>query len=238
METEETNTNTSIKTVKEGLYLVIDPSLNQIELLTKLDLALQGGVSMVQIWDHWPSEIDKNQIIQFICNLCHNYEVPVFINNDWTLIAHLPLDGVHFDRAPNNLSEIKAKLNQDFLIGITCTNNLKIVRWAEEEKIDYISFCSIFPSSTSTSCELVNFKTIEEARKITSIPLFLAGGIQKSNLYRLKDLNYDGIALVSGIMSAANPAAVTQDYITHLKEHRETRHGVTKSHKLNKRDTE
>lgn len=219
MQSEEIKTNTTIKTIKGGLYLVLDPSLNQTELLTKLDLALYGGISMVQIWDHWPSENNKKEIIHLICNLCHNYEVPVLINNEWELLYDLPLDGVHFDAIPNNLTAIKVKLNKEFLIGITCNNELEDIHWAEKQQIDYISFCSIFPSSTSTSCELVDFKTIEEAREITSIPLFLAGGIQESNLHSLKNLDYDGIALVSGIMSATNPAQVTKNYIAHLRKH-------------------
>lgn len=220
METEEIGINTPIKEVNGGLYLVVDPSLNQTELLTKLDLALYGGVSMVQIWDNWLVEINKEEVIRSICNLCRNYDVPVLINNEWELTNHLPLDGVHFDKVPHNLDEIKLKIQKPLLIGITCNNDLGDIKWAEEQQIDYISFCSIFSSSTSTSCELVNFKTIEEAKKITTIPLYLAGGIQESNLHLLKDLNYDGIALVSGIMSAVNPVKVTKKYLAEIKKHK------------------
>lgn len=220
METEEVEANKPIKKVKGGLYLIVDPSLNQTELLEKLELALYGGVSMVQIWDHWSAEINKEEVIRLICNLCQNYNVPVLINNEWELINRLPLDGVHFDKAPDNLDEIKSKIQKPVLIGITCNNELTTIRWAEEQQIDYISFCSIFPSSTSTSCELVDFKTIEEAKRITNIPLYLAGGIQEANLHLLKDVDYDGIALVSGIMSAVNPEKVTQKYITEINRHK------------------
>jgi thiamine-phosphate pyrophosphorylase len=195
-----------------GLYLVIDPSMEEDALFEKLEQVLQEGISVVQLWDHWPLGIQKERIIKMICDLCHRYEVPVLINNEWELLNSLPLDGVHFDFIPANYNQIKQRLPKGFLAGLTCNNDLSVVEWAEKNNLDYISFCSIFPSSTSTSCELVSFDTIEQARKITSMPIYLAGGIQLSNFPELKKLDFDGIAIVSGIMSSANPAEATKQY--------------------------
>lgn len=196
-----------------GIYLVIDPSMDKTILLEKLEQVLQQGIAAVQIWDNWSLEIQKDGLIQEICDLCHRYEVPVFINNEWELLNSLPLDGVHFDSIPADFNQVKLRLEKDFLAGITCNNDLSLIQWAEENSLDYISFCSMFPSTTSNSCELVSFKTIEQARKMTSIPIFLAGGIQLSNLAQLKALDFDGIALVSGIMNSKNTAETTKQYL-------------------------
>jgi thiamine-phosphate pyrophosphorylase len=48
------------------------------------------------------------------------------------------------------------------------------------------------------------------------MPIYLAGGIQLSNLHQLEDLDFDGIALVSGIMSSINPAEAARQYSTQL----------------------
>jgi thiamine-phosphate pyrophosphorylase len=195
-----------------GIYLVIDPSMKETVLLEKLEQVLQEDIAVVQLWDHWAGDIHKEKIINSICDLCHSYKVPVFINNEWELLNSLPLDGVHFDSIPANYDQIKQSLPKGFLAGLTCNNDLSTVEWAEKNNLNYISFCSIFPSSTSTSCELVSFQTIEQARKITSMPMYLAGGIQLSNLSKLKELDFDGIALISGIMSSPNPAEATKQY--------------------------
>lgn len=199
-----------------GLYLVIDPSMEEDALFEKLEQVLQEGISVVQLWDHWSLGTQKERIIKTICDLCHRHQVPVLINNEWELLNSLPLDGVHFDFIPANYNQIKQCLQKRFLTGLTCNNDLSVVEWAEKNNLDYISFCSIFPSSTSTSCELVSFHTIEQARKITSMPIYLAGGIQLSNFPKLKDLDFDGIAIVSGIMSSPNPAEATKQYSTLL----------------------
>lgn len=199
-----------------GIYLVIDPSMEEGILFEKLEQVLQEGIAIVQLWDNWPQGTQKERLINSICDLCHRYQVPVFINNEWDLLNSLPLDGVHFDSIPADYDKIKQRLPKEVKIGLTCNNDLSAVEWAERNSLNYISFCSIFPSVTSNSCELVSFQTIEQARKITSMPIFLAGGIQLSNLPKLKGLDFDGIALISGIMSSVSPAEATKQYLALL----------------------
>ncbi|WP_132225038.1 thiamine phosphate synthase [Albibacterium bauzanense] len=210
--------------ISGGVYLVIDPSMNRTMLLKKLEEALSADISVVQIWDNWQGIINKDEAIREICNLCHQYQVPVIINNDWKLLNSFPLDGVHFDVIPEDYDQIKQSIERDFLAGITCNNDLSVIEWADRNQLSYISFCSIFPSLTSSSCELVSFKNIQRARQITSLPIFLAGGIQLNNMQELQELNYDGVAIISGIMGAENPALVAKQYLTLLKnKNNETR---------------
>ncbi|HLT93208.1 MAG TPA: thiamine phosphate synthase, partial [Membranihabitans sp.] len=90
--------------------------------------------------------------------------------------------------------------------------------WAESHRLDYISFCSLFPSSTADRCEIVRFDTIQNARKMTDIPLFLAGGITPEKMELLQDLDYWGIAVVSGIMLAQNPREELRKFYQEFKK--------------------
>lgn len=200
-----------------GIYLVIDPSMQEHKLLKKLSGALNSGIAAVQIWDNFPSSANLENLVQHVCEICHNHNVPVFINNRWQLLNTTALDGVHFDEIPKDFDNIKERLGSHCMIGITVNNDLSVVRWAEKNKLDYISFCSIFPSTTSNSCELVTLENVIETRNITSMPLFLAGGIRPENINKLKELDFDGIAVVSGIMSSNNPQNAAKNYLTKLK---------------------
>jgi thiamine-phosphate pyrophosphorylase len=200
-----------------GIYLVIDPLMHEHELLKKLSGALNSGIAAVQIWDNFPSSADVENLIQQVCEICHNHKVPVFINNRWQLLNTTALDGVHFDKIPEDFDNIKDRLGSHCMIGITVNNDLSVVRWAEKNKLAYISFCSIFPSTTSNSCELVTLENVIETRNITSMPLFLAGGIRPENINKLKELDFDGIAVVSGIMSSNDPQNAAKNYLTELK---------------------
>lgn len=195
-----------------GIYLVIDPSMDEKALLDKLDRVLNERISAIQIWENFRKNQPIKRLIREICDRCLAKRVPVFINNKWEYLMDMALSGVHFDHIPNDFEGIKAKVNKPFLCGLTCNNDLSPVRWAATHQLDYISFCSMFPSTTANSCELVNFDTVREAKQIFPNPIFLAGGIKPENIKKLVGIDYHGIAVVSGIMNAENPIESIHQY--------------------------
>ena len=210
--------NTTIRKINNGVYLVINPADNEELLFNKLKEIVELEIAAVQIWDNFPTGVNELAFIEKVCAICHQKNILVLINNRWQLLNESSADGVHFDKIPHNLTAIRNTLNKKCLMGITVNNDLSVVDWANENGFDYISFCSIFPSATSNSCELVKFETIEKARAITAMPIFLAGGIRPENMHRLSQLNFNGVAVVSGIMSADDPVTATNNYLNELKK--------------------
>lgn len=204
--------------IKPGIYLVVDPSMPGPVLFDKIKLCAQEEIAALQVWDNFLPHQKVAELIHKICRLCHAKDIPVIINNRWELLANSLLDGVHFDQVPGNYEFIKQSIKRPFISGITCNNDLSVVHWATEQQLDYISFCSIFPSNTSNSCELVHFNTIREAKKISSLPVFLAGGIKPGNMNALHELDYMGIAVVSGIMNSERPDESIKEYREKLKK--------------------
>lgn len=211
---------TGSSNITGGVYLVVDPAMEITLLLAKLTAALEGGVKIVQIWNHWKEETDRLACIEAICEACKPYQVPVLINEDWKLLTLTPsLQGVHFDRIRKDYQAIKNEIGRKFLTGITCSNDLSNVYWAVENRFDYISFCSMFPSASAESCELVTPSTIKKARAIADIPVFVAGGITPDNIASLKKtVHFNGVAVISGILNNNNPKQQTEQYIQALNK--------------------
>jgi thiamine-phosphate pyrophosphorylase len=209
----------SRRSIQQGIYLVIDPSMERSTLLNKLQQVVKEKIAAVQIWDNFKQGGDPKTLINEVLSLCHPANIPVLINNRWEWLRETDLDGVHFDSMPDRLPQLKIQLERNFITGVTCNNDLSVVRQADENKLDYVSFCSMFPSSTSNSCDLVTFETVKEARSISSLPVFLAGGIRPENIELLGELEYSGIAVVSGIMSAAEPRETIRLYEQKLNHH-------------------
>lgn len=206
------------KRIRKGVYLVIDPAMGKQELQQKLRLLLPGRLAAVQVWDHYDwSDPRAGELLHEIIGLCRTYDTAILINNYWELLADYPFDGVHFDAIPEDFSLFFSLYGQEKMIGITCHNDLSVPQWASENGIDYISFCSMFPSPSVASCDLVQLTTVKEARKITRLPVFLAGGINPDNMDELETLDYDGIAVVSGIMKADDPLQTLKQYQQKLK---------------------
>ena len=199
-------------TIKGGLYLVVDPSMPLQTLLTKLESALQGGVDIVQVWNYWQPDTDKINIINTIASLAHSYTVPVIINEEVELFKATDTDGIHFDTIPGNFPALKSSLSKSCIIGITCGNDFDKIEWAIEQQLDYISFCSVFPSSSVNTCDLVSKEVMIKARAATQMPIFLSGGINTHNMEQLSDTGFNGIAVVSGIMAADDTAQASLDF--------------------------
>jgi thiamine-phosphate pyrophosphorylase len=197
-----------------GIYLVLDPAMEQTKLLHQLASALSGGIQVVQIWNNWQPGIDKLSLIEAVAKLCKPHHVPLLMNEDWQLMQQSPfLQGVHFDQIPTDFVEIKQAIGKSFMAGITCSGNLGRVVWADENNLDYVSFCSMFPSPSAGSCDIVMPATVRQARVITKLPLFVSGGITTENILSLKkEISFDGVAVISGILSADDPALKVQQY--------------------------
>ena len=206
------------QTIQSGIYLIIDPSMDEEILFSKLNLIVKEKISAIQIWDNFKGDQNIEELLFKIYEKVSVNNIPLIINNRWELLKQNPLDGIHFDEIPENFNEIKKEINRDFIVGITCNNGFSTIEYAEEHQFDYISFCSMFQSKTANSCELVNFETVQKAKSIYGGKIFLAGGIDLNNIKNLDELNYDGIAVVSGIMSAENPSETIKKYHQKIKK--------------------
>lgn len=204
--------------MKSGIYLIVDPAMGLQEITHKLATLVAEDLAAIQLWDNFHAAEDLPAFIEAIVRICHPRKIPVLVNNRWELLEQTGVDGVHFDAPSPIAGQLRKKLGRDIIMGVTCQNDLSVLDWAMENELSYLSFCSMFPSSTANSCALVDFKVVKEAAERTTIPLFLAGGIRPENMALLEGLNYSGIAVVSGIMNAADPAGALKNYQQKIKE--------------------
>lgn len=202
-----------------GLYLVADPSLEREILLDRVRRALEGGIDLLQLWNRWPGGTDRagrEKLAGLLVELAGAHDVPVLINNEWELLKTTSLAGVHFDAMPDNFDRIRREIGRDFLAGVTCENDLEVVKRADEAEMDYISFCAMFPSPSAAECEIVRPDTVRRARELTDLPLFVSGGITPERMERLVEVDFDGVAVISGILEAEEPGDRAGEYLEKL----------------------
>lgn len=202
----------TLRTITGGLYLIADPALGAGYVLPRIEAALKGGVDIVQVWNHWHKGQDPEEFLQKICDLVHAYDKPVLINQRWEWLLTFPLDGVHFDNIPADWQTIQNFLRRPFIKGITCSNDQERIKWAIDHDASYISFCSMFPSSSADNCEIVGHDVVRAVRKTTSMPLFVSGGINLHNTGQMMSLGINGIAVISAILKAEDPEAMAKEF--------------------------
>src|SRR5690606_8878770 len=120
-----------------GLYLVLNPSMDKKLLIHRLRSALDGGVQLLQIWNNWPDDYDRDKkriFAEEVTAISMDYSVPVLINGDWGLLLASALSGVDLHVIPADCSAIQGQLPGDATMGNTDGNDLQPVGWADEQR--------------------------------------------------------------------------------------------------------
>ena len=188
----------------EGLYLVVSPVMPFDKLLVAVKKALKGGVDLLQLI---PGE-ESSEILRLaedLSSLTEQYDVPFLVNGNLQLAKEVGADGLHLDRYDVTPSEVKQVLGKQCIIGYTLGDNLEKLKWAETVGADYVSFCSVFPTSSATQCDIVPIDTIRAAKLQTTLPIFAAGGINLNNAERVLKAGVNGIAVTSALLKAEDP---------------------------------
>jgi len=187
----------------EGLYLVVSPVLPFDRLLVAVKKALKGGVDLLQLIPGESSEILR--LAEDLSGLTEQYDVPFIINGNLQLSKEVGADGLHLDRYDVTPSEVKQVLGKKCIIGYTLGNNFEKLKWAETVGADYVSFCSIFPTSSAAQCDIVPIETVRAAKIQTTLPVFVAGGINLNNAELVLKAGVNGIAVTSALLAAEDP---------------------------------
>lgn len=183
------------------LYAVTDRHwLNGRTLEEDVELALKGGVTLVQLreknldFDAFCKEAEK------IHSLCQKYNVPLIINDNVEVAKAVNAEGVHLGQGDTSIAEARETLGNSKIIGATARTKEQAVK-AEKDGADYVGSGAVFGTSTKSDAVKMSFETLTEICDSITIPVTAIGGITKENVSELKGTGISGVAVVSGIFA-------------------------------------
>jgi thiamine-phosphate pyrophosphorylase len=182
-----------------GLYAITDDVLLAGRLLPAVRAALDGGCRIVQ---YRSKQLDSKQRYCEATALrivCHDYNALLLINDDVLLAQAVGADGVHIGQEDMSLSETRALLGQQAIIGVTCHDSLALALNAQAEGADYVAFGRFFGSSTKPSASPAPLNILNQARSDLRCPVVAIGGITLDNAKSLVDAGADMLAVVAGL---------------------------------------
>lgn len=184
------------------LYAVTDRFWTGRQTLAEqILLALEGGVTMVQLREkNLNEDAFINEAVQ-IKKLCHAYRVPLIINDNINVALKSGADGVHVGITDAPVKKIREIAGAGFIIGATAKTTEQAKR-AEADGADYLGVGAVFPSPTKQNAIRITKEALHEICSCVSIPAVAIGGITPGNLLELKGGGMCGIAVVSAIFAA------------------------------------
>lgn len=188
-----------------SLYLVTDrPLLVGKELLTTVEKAIQGGVTVVQIREKELSTLEFYKVACEVKKITTKYGVPLIINDRLDIALAVDADGLHIGQKDLPLPIARQLLGREKLIGVSVMNERQALL-AVETSADYLGIGAIFPTATKDDADQVSLGALEKIKKLVDIPVVAIGGIQATNIEKVMATGVDGAAVVSAIISAADP---------------------------------
>ncbi len=198
------------------LYLVTDSSMANGKLEEIVKLAVENGVTMVQLREKelaFKAFCDRALKVKTICD---KYNIPLIINDNVAVCLAVNASGVHLGSSDCDISIARQKLGNNKIIGGSCRDTYRAML-AEKAGADYLGVGAVFGTSTKLDAKPITLQTLSTIASSVSIPVVAIGGINAKNILQLKDSGIAGVAVVSAIIKAQNVATATKDMLTLAK---------------------
>lgn len=182
------------------------------QLLSIVEAALDGGVSMVQFRDKREySDAERGEACSSLKELCHRRSVPLIVNDDPQLARRVAADGVHVGRGDPSPQISRAMLGPSALVGVTVYGKPGEEQAAEAAGADYLGIGPFFPSITKPQEPEMPLHLLDAVVHRTRLPVFAIGGITAERAAQLAHHGVAGVAVVSAIMEAPDPRRATEE---------------------------
>jgi thiamine-phosphate pyrophosphorylase len=192
------------------LYVILDRATARgRDLGTLLEAVIAGGCRMVQLREkEWPSG-RLWPLAERLRERCRKAGVTFIVNDRVDLAVALGADGVHLGQDDLPPAVARPLLRPGMILGLS-THSVDQARLAQGAGADYVAVGSMFPTTTKPDFQLVGPALVRQVRGEIRVPLIAIGGITADNLAEVIRAGADGVAVISAVGAAEDPAAATR----------------------------
>ena len=188
-----------------SLYGITDRYwLNGRPLIHDVQLALEGGVTMIQLREKNLDEESFYKEAIEIKELCKKFHVPFIINDNVELAKKfadgikVDADGIHVGQNDMAAQDVRAIIGPDKILGVS-TQTVEEAILAQKMGADYLGVGAVFPTGSKDDCWVLSHDLCREICSAVTIPVVAIGGINLGNISKLSGLGFSGISLISAI---------------------------------------
>jgi len=194
------------------VYLVTDRSLTRGRpLASVVETAVRGGATCVQLRE---KELDTNEFLEqavMLARLLGPLGIPLVINDNVEVALACRASGLHLGQGDLSPDEARELLPPDVFIGWSVETLADVMRSASMP-VDYLGVSPVFATPTKTDTKAPwGLDGLRRVRASTALPLVAIGGIHSGNAGDVLRAGADGLAVVSAICAADDPAAAARE---------------------------
>ena len=213
----------STKSLDMTLYFITDSTcVPEERFLPVVEAACKGGATIIQLREKDKSTREYMQLATATHEITARYGIPLIIDDrvDVALAIGaegrvdvalaIGAEGVHVGQSDMPVRDARRILGPDKIIGATAKTVPQALE-AYEQGADYLGCGAIYPTTTHVNTVITPVATLKDVVKAVPIPVNAIGGLNKDNIFVLKDSGIAGICAVSAIMKAADPETAARE---------------------------
>ncbi len=201
------------------LYLVTDRGLSGGRNLEWIVAeAVKGGVSMVQLREKHTDTGEFVELAKRLKSLLSPLGIPLIINDRVDVAMAADADGVHIGQSDMAYEDARRLLGSNKIIGLSVENMDELAE-ANLLDVDYIGISPVYSTSTKTdTARPFGLEGLRKAVRRSCHPTVAIGGMNKTSAADVVKTGTDGLAVVSAIVSAEEPAKAAKELRTIIEE--------------------
>jgi thiamine-phosphate pyrophosphorylase len=187
---------------RSRLYLVLAGADAHV-----LEPALRGGVDIVQLRDKELSDDELVAAAEQFRTACEERGALFVLNDRPDLVEACGADGVHVGRSDLPVTEARALVGPERLVGISVSTADEL---GDVAGADYVGVTA-FATPTKEDAVAGGFDLLRLSAEMLAVPWFAIGGVELSNVAEVTAAGAPGVAVVRAIRDAADPEAAARE---------------------------
>jgi thiamine-phosphate pyrophosphorylase len=200
------------------LYALIDPAVAGGRTLTDLAARLAGHVTLVQLRDKHGGTRAMVQEARALREVLEPAGVPLLINDRVDVALAAEADGVHIGQDDMAAPDARLLLGRTAIIGLSI-KTLEEAKAAPLELLDYVAIGGVYGTTSKedakTPIGIDGLRAVVQAIRArkADFPICAIAGINASNAAAVIEAGADGVAVISALSLADDPAKAAQDLL-------------------------
>lgn len=201
----------AMKEFNPTLYFITDSTcVAENRFLPVVEAACRGGATIVQLREKDRSTREYMDLARSTHEITARYGIPLIIDDRVDVALAIGAEGVHVGQSDMPVRDARRLMGPERIVGAT-TKTVPQALEAFEQGADYLGCGAIYPTTTHVKTVITPVETLKEIVKAVPIPVNAIGGLNKDNIFVLKDSGIAGICVVSAIMKASDPETATRE---------------------------
>jgi thiamine-phosphate pyrophosphorylase len=200
------------------LYALVDPAVAGGRTLTDLAARIAGSATLVQLRDKQGSTRAMVQEARALREVLEPAGVPLLINDRVDVALAAEADGVHIGQDDMAVPDARLLLGRTAIIGLSI-KTLEEAKAAPLELLDYVAIGGVYGTTSKEGVKapigLDGLRAVVQAIRArkANFPICAIAGINASNAATVIEAGADGVAVISALSLASDPAKAAQELL-------------------------